>query len=105
MFLKNDSKEFHKFSQGIWQSLLVKQHKADTLQKKESEFGTHALVFITQQANSFDNRRFGNQNFSIALVMVTEKLWPPLSQQPNPFSVLMHPKGSLMKMKFFLCSY
>jgi len=104
MFLKNESKEFHKFLQGIWQSLLVKQQKKPTHFKNESEFGMHAPVFITQQANSFDrSRKFDNKKFSIALVKVTENFWSPLPQRPNPFSVLMCPKGSLMKMKIFLC--
>jgi hypothetical protein len=104
MFLKNDSKKIFTNFHKVYGNLCLLNNIKSTHFKKESEFGIHALGFITQQANSFNNRRFGNQNFSIALVMVTEKLWPPLPQQPNPFSVLMHPKGSLMKMKIFLCS-
>lgn len=79
MFLKNESKEFHKILHGIWQSLLVKQQKKPTHFKKENEFGMRAPVFITQQANSFDHsHKFDNQKFSIALVKVTEKFWSPL---------------------------
>jgi hypothetical protein len=64
----------------------------------------HAPIFITQQTNSFDrSRKFDNQNFSIALVKVTEIFWSPLPRWPKPFSVLVCPKGSLMKMKIFLC--